>query len=262
MIDTHVHVLAGVDDGARDLRETLALARVASEAGVRTLVATPHVREAEQLAVERIGGLVAETNRALAEARLPVDVLPGGELACPRLGTLSDDQLRAISLGGKSRYILLESPYRAIPGGFEPYIRVLCARGFRPLIAHPERSRAFSTPEKLLPLVRLGSLVQVTAASLVGDFGPKVERSALRLLLTGFVHVVASDAHRADHRLSAFVNVLDRLHKRDPALSTAVEPMVFDTPRRLLDDEDVQPDILAISDGLRRRRLPRALRRR
>ena len=259
MIDLHVHVLAGVDDGARDLRESLALARVASDAGVSTLVATPHVREKEQLAVERIRDLVSEVRRAVAEAQISIEIASGGELAHERLGTLDDSQLRSISLGGSSRYILLETPYRAISGGFEPYVRILVARGFRPLIAHPERSREFSTPDALLPLVRLGSLVQVTAASLVGEFGPKVEQAATRLVRAGLVHVVASDAHRADQRLSAFVNVLGRLHQRDPALARAVEPMVLDTPRRLLDDEDVQPPIPTVGRGLRDR-LPRALR--
>jgi protein-tyrosine phosphatase len=260
VIDLHSHVLPGIDDGAVDEGESLAMAQVAAEGGITTIVATPHVRHDVDVEPASLAGRVGRLNERIAATGICVEIRPGGEVAASRLGSLSDEELRLVSLGGDSRYVLLEASYRQVPGGFGPFVAALHARGFRALIAHPERSPVCAQPELLLPLVRQGALAQVTAASLAGQFGARAQRAAVTLVRAGLVHVIASDAHRADQRLAAFAHVADVVERSVPEALARLEAMVESTPASLLADEDTRPDVPRSLP--RRRRLRLAFRRR
>ncbi len=200
MIDLHSHVLPGIDDGPSSVEGSLALARAAAESGVRTLVATPHIDHTYGLAPARVHEAVERLGVRLREEGIPLDVLPGGEVALSRCSELSDEDLRAVCLGG-GPYVLLESPLQAVAVALEPAVFELQVRGFRVLLAHPERSPIFMRdPERLRRLVDRGALCQITAGSLHGRFGRTVRSYTLTLLREGLVHDVASDAHDDQRR--------------------------------------------------------------
>lgn len=195
MIDLHSHILHGLDDGARGLEESLAIAQAAVADGIDTLAATPHVRDDYPTTAAAMGAAVAELREALAAAAIPLELHRGGEIALNRLGALSDEELRGFALAG-SRYLLLEFPYSGWPLDLPSQIFELQAAGFFPVLAHPERSpEVIASPERLAPLVAAGALVQVTAASLDGRLGRKTQRSGLELVRRGLAHLIASDAH-------------------------------------------------------------------
>src|SRR5204863_7242940 len=93
VIDLHCHILPGVDDGPPTLDETLALARTQVAAGVRQVLATPHVTWDIPTTSRQVAEGVAAVNAALREAELPLEVLPGGEIAITRAADLDDDEL-------------------------------------------------------------------------------------------------------------------------------------------------------------------------
>ena len=172
MIDLHSHILPGIDDGARSLDEALELARQAAADGVTTIAATPHVRSDYPTTAEQMESGVVALRGELARAGIPVDVVHGGELALERLGELTDDDVRRFSFGQSGRYVLLECPYFGSPLELVPAIKALLAGGLTPLLAHPERNPdVIERPERVAALVELGVLVQITAGSVVGDFG-------------------------------------------------------------------------------------------
>ena len=108
---------------------------------------------------------------------IPLEVLPGGEIAIWRLIDLDDETLRALALGG-GPYLLVESPFSPVVGDFEPMVLDLHARGHRVLLAHPERCPAFQRdPARLERLVDAGALVQVTAGSMQRRL--RLDRAAL-----------------------------------------------------------------------------------
>jgi protein-tyrosine phosphatase len=194
VIDLHCHLLPGIDDGPRDMRTVLAMARAHLEAGVTTVAATPHVSwdlATDAAAIQRGLGAV---RLALKEEGIPLHVVSGAEIDVHRAAELSDEELGALALGG-GRWLLLEAPLqRAIP--LEPVVHDLLGRGHLILLAHPERSPALQRdPAALARLARDGVLTQVTASSFVGRFGRTVQRFAERLVEEGLVHTVASDAH-------------------------------------------------------------------
>jgi protein-tyrosine phosphatase len=190
VIDLHCHLLPAIDDGPRDMRTALAMARAHLEAGVTT-VAVSWDLSTDAAAIQR--GL-AELRLALKQAEIPLHVVSGAEIDVHRAAELSDEELGALALGG-GRWLLLEAPLqRAIP--LEPVVHDLLRRGHLILLAHPERSPALQRdPGAVARLARDGVLTQVTASSFVGRFGRTVQRFAEQLVDEGLVHTVASDAH-------------------------------------------------------------------
>ena len=217
MIDLHSHVLAGVDDGARDLAESLAIARMAAVDGITAIAATPHVRDDYPTSPETMERLVAELRREIEREQIAIEVLPGGELALRQALELPDADLRRFGLGGNPALLLLEFPYISWPLGLEDLLLRLRRRGFQPVLAHPERNPdVHADPGRLGPLVEAGALVQLTAASIDGRLGRTVRACARKILDLELGHLVASDAHRAesdsrDVRLSAAVTELGAL---------------------------------------------------
>ncbi len=109
--------------------------------------------------------------------------------------------LRRLTLGD-SRTILLESPLSPSVGAvFERAFDSLQERGYRVLLAHPERAAAFiGNPARLRALVDRGALCSITAQALSGRFGQGPKWFAYELLRDGLVHSVDSDAHDAVNR--------------------------------------------------------------
>jgi protein-tyrosine phosphatase len=197
MIDLHCHVLPGIDDGPATIEGSVALANAAAAAGIRTLVATPHVNRRYPNNPETIGPLVDLLNERLVEDGVPVVVRPGAEIGIAHAPQLSAEQLSRLHLGD-GPWLLLEPSFTHLATGFERTVVDLQRDGHRVVLAHPERCAAFHRDPSLLEsLVNAGALTSITAGALVGRFGEQIRRFALRLARDGLIHNVASDAH--DH---------------------------------------------------------------
>ncbi len=207
MIDLHIHILPGLDDGPRTWESALEMARIAVADGVTTVVATPHLFARRTVELdrlnppERILAKVAEFQERLAEAGIPLRVAAGCEVPlCHEMISLLEAG-QVLTLNGQKRYLCLEMPEMAIPPAAEEICFHLTSQGITPIITHPERNPVFwESPEKLIRLLELGCLAQLTAASLTGDFGWRISRFGKKLVKNGLAHVVASDAHDRSHR--------------------------------------------------------------
>jgi protein-tyrosine phosphatase len=219
MIDLHCHVLPGVDDGPATVEAAIALARGAEEDGISTVVATPHVDWSHpELDSARIRSEVSALQARLDVAGVGITILPGAELAGGRAMELDDAELRRFTLC-EAGCLLLECPLTStlIPF-FTGIARTLAHRGYRVLLAHPERCPIFHrSPEDLDELVGEGMLAQVTAGALTGQYGRAVRDLAFDLVDRGSVHVVASDGH-GGHRPSRIAAELAQA-RIDPSLA-------------------------------------------
>src|SRR5947209_6286704 len=212
MIDTHLHILPGVDDGPQTMEEMLALARLLVEEGVRCAVATPHYNdEFPQRAASEIRARVYEAQRVLDQHGIALRLLAGHE-ALLKPGLVEDVISGRLATLNGSRYLLLELWNSTWLPETERVIFELQAFGITPILAHPERYRVFQRGlERLEPLLRQGVLVQITASSLLGLQGRTAQRIAETLLKRGLVHCIASDAHGLHRRPPATVRGLDRV---------------------------------------------------
>ena len=196
MIDLHTHILWGLDDGARNLEESLDLARAAVADGIEVVAATPHVRDDFPTTASQMESRLTELCSALTGAGVELDLRAGGELALDRLLLLEPEELRRFGLGGNPEYVLLEFPYSGWPLGLADRIFALRRGGTTAVLAHPERNPTVQQdPERIRPLVDAGALVQVTAASVDGRLGKASRKTAFALLERGLAHMLASDAH-------------------------------------------------------------------
>jgi protein-tyrosine phosphatase len=192
MIDLHCHILPGLDDGARDLGDALALARQAREDGIEAVCATPHIRHDHDVPAEGIAGRVRELQGHLDARGIDVRILPGGELAQTEADLLDDAQLRAVTLGGAGGWVLLEPAPGPLDDDLEELVGRLARRGVRTVLAHPERHAGVDFSERLRRLAGAGCLIQWTAEFIAQaePGGPVME-----LAREGLVHLLGSDAH-------------------------------------------------------------------
>jgi protein-tyrosine phosphatase len=198
VIDLHCHLLPGIDDGPATMAESLALAADLAADGVRSAAATPHVHPGHPGVVrDELPDRRAELQRAIDAEGIELQVLPGGEVDLAYGLELGDDELRGLTLGGNGRDLLVETPYGPVSDLFEEQLFSMSLRGFRLLLAHPERNGAFQeNPERLAGVVARGVLLQVTADALLGS--PRRSgsaRSAAELVERGLTSVLASDSH-------------------------------------------------------------------
>ena len=190
--DLHCHILPGIDDGARDLDDAVAMGRQAEADGIQAVCATPHIRHDHDVRIAELPGRLAEVRAAIARSGCGTRILAGGEVAATALEGLDEPELRAVTLGGAGRWILLEPAPGPLDDSLDRAVRHLAARGLRALIAHPERHPATDLVDRLRRLVESGALVQVTGAYLVD---PATRKGMLELASAGVLHVLGSDSH-------------------------------------------------------------------
>ena len=192
MIDIHSHVLAGLDDGARSLEQSVAMIRIAAETGTTDLVASPHANLEFQFDPERVEERLAELQRASDGVRLHrgcdfhlyFDNIHDA-LAHPSKYTINH-----------KRYLLVEFPDVLIAKSTPEVFAQLLESGMTPIITHPERNYLLhKRMAELESWIDSGVLVQVTAQSLLGRFGTEARGVARQLMKRGMVHFIASDAH-------------------------------------------------------------------
>ena len=204
MIDLHCHLLPGIDDGPEDLATALRLARHAVAAGIRTSVVTPHMhpgRYANRSA--NIRAAAANFQQSLDAAGIALKVLCSAEVRLDHeiLSWVGEEQIPYLGHWQGERVMLLEFPHSHVPVGADKLVAWLLKQGIRPMIAHPERNKdILRSIDKLLPFVRLGCLLQVTAGAVAGSFGEYAQARAVDLLSRGWVTILASDAHNMEAR--------------------------------------------------------------
>lgn len=239
MIDLHCHILPGVDDGARTIDDSVAMARMAAAAGTKTIVATPHMLHPQFHVPGPLARVkLEEVRAALAEAKVEIEVVLAGEIhwAGDVPALLASGEL--LPLCESRKYILFELPSSHVPGPFREVCWRFQLAGIFPVLAHPERNAGLAADvESIRPYRDAGIPIQVTAMSLTGDFGRRARKVAETWLSEGLVDLVASDGHSCRSRPP----VLDQAARivRKVAGPTAEDWVLREVPRRLLAGEPV-----------------------
>ena len=180
MRDMHCHILPGVDDGARDLDESLAMLEAAKAAGVTSIVCTPHCREpyfdsdamwdAYELLVAHADGF-------------PLTM--GFEVNHSKLMELGMQWVDYLAFDGSDEFLLELSSQ---------------GKGYQVIIAHPERYRAIQEDVELARrLVKMGCKLQASADFIAGGRLGAEKKPAKKLFEEGLYSYIASDAHCVEH---------------------------------------------------------------
>jgi protein-tyrosine phosphatase len=224
------------------LELSVRLLEIAAAAGTTEIVATPHAnsefRFDETVVRARFEELRAAAPKSIA-AHLGCDFHISYENVMDALRNPGRYTVNGLS------YLTVELPDLVAPDSARQILRKFREIGITPVITHPERNpQVQSKYDVLRSWIGDGCLMQVTAQSLLGRFGPQAGRSASTLMDRGMVHVIASDAHDCEDRPPGldlayrFVKdkygpeLADRLFAENPGAVVAGEPILMDGPQR------------------------------
>ncbi len=232
-IDLHCHWVAGIDDGARTLDDSVAMLRALFEIGFGKVMATPHMRT----------GLFDNGRRELEEAYARTLAVVERADAMPEVGLASEHHLDDLVFGQliageglpypPGHAALVEFPNERFPLRHGERLFELRCKHIRPVLAHPERYKpVWKAIAALDPIVDGGTVLLLDVAALVGKYGREPKKCAERLLTEGYYYAACSDAHRAEDA-DDVANGIERMYElvgREEA-----EFLLIEGPKRILD---------------------------
>ena len=198
MVDLHIHILPGLDDGASSWNEAMDMAVQALDSNVFTVVATSHGNLPGHRKKDEITGykkVFEKFSRRLEWEGLELNVVPGMEVFAdgPYIDRIKNGEL--LTIGGTS-YVLVEFPMDCPARNIYFGLNQMFDQGFSPILAHPERYICVQkVPAHVQEWHEMGTVIQVNKDSRLGGFGRKIQRTAHSLLRHRLADVVASDAH-------------------------------------------------------------------
>jgi protein-tyrosine phosphatase len=252
MIDLHCHILPGLDDGAKTIDDSLAMAEDAIADGITHIVATPHASIDHVFDYDR----VCSARKALSArlgSRLTIATGCDFHLNLENLNAIHRNP-RPYCINQKD-YLLVEFNEFSIPPSMDQSLHELQLAGLHPVVTHPERNAILRTrPERLRNWILQGNFVQVTAGSLTGVFGPIAQELAWLWVGKGWVHFVSSDAHNTARRplklKFAFDEVVRQLGEE------RARALFIENPRAAYDGRPLPyvPDASAAAEPRKRKR--------
>ena len=199
-VDIHSHILPGIDDGAKNIKESLALISEMKKLGFSKVIATPHTYP----------GLYNNTNESIEKSfglitkKVPKDIKIeyGSEYMIDNLLIKKAKNKELLCL--KDNYVLVEMSFISKPIGLYEILYEIKVNDYIPILAHPERY-LFLTMDNMYKIKKFGCLFQANLLSATGYYGKSVRINLDRLLKSGLIDFVGSDIHNIKH-IAAFEN--------------------------------------------------------
>ncbi|NJN40974.1 MAG: capsular biosynthesis protein [Flammeovirgaceae bacterium] len=194
--DIHSHLLPGLDDGVRDFQEALTIIRIFKEKGYKKLITTPHIMsDTYRNNAETISNKLEELRKVMTEERISLQVDAAAEYYLDEtlIQQLHSNQT-LLTFG--NNYLLFETNYLSEPFQLKDFIFQLLTKGYKPILAHPERYQYLLDDfKKIEDLWHRGVLFQLNMLSLVGFYGKPTQLLAQKLIGLGWVNFLGSDFH-------------------------------------------------------------------
>lgn len=199
--DIHCHLIPGVDDGSPDVATSMKLIKRMKSWGIERILSSPHVTE------ETFENSPETLEPPYRKLRKAMDADP--ELADFPLGYHSEYRIDDLLMKRieenrlsplPNNYILIENSFYQEPWNIDQLVFDLQVKGYRPILAHPERYSYYYTRLKRLRQLRdAGLMIQINLLSLAGSYGRAEQKFAEKLIDEGLVDFVGTDLHREAH---------------------------------------------------------------
>ena len=210
MIDLHLHILPGIDDGSGSIEESVKMARKLAGLGFNGVFCTSHyIADSPQTANNQTKNRLREKLQGeLDKAGIKLKLMPGNEIYIdPKMVDFLTTK-KATCLGGdfnarkKNQHVLFELPFYAEVSYLRDIIFELKAKGLVPILAHPERYLFIQKKKEVIfEIVKLGVKLQSNYGSIVGQYGGKAKKIMKFLLKNRLVSYLGTDIHRAEGSL-------------------------------------------------------------
>lgn len=240
MIDLHIHIMPGVDDGSPSMEESVKMAWLAVRSGVHTMTATPHCNIPGEVD-NYDGSQFRENLRALQQEmkrqEIPLTIYSGMEVfGTPQVPSLLDrGKLTPLNDG---KYLLIEFAFEEDLDMIWEVLEGILQRGYTPLIAHPERYFYVGRdPQIAYEWNQMGCRLQMNKGSILGRFGERIQRVAMDLLDHELIACVASDAHSSWRRTPYMTEARDVLEEEFGPDCPVL--LMEENPKRILNSKEV-----------------------
>lgn len=223
LTDWHSHILPGVDDGFKEMEDSLKALAFMEKMGVRHLWLTPHVMEDCPNETDML-------KKKFEELKLEYNGSINLHLASENMiDSLFEDRLEAndfLPLGERGNHLLVETSYFNPPMDLEGVLEEVKRKGYFPVLAHPERYQ-YMDEKDYLRLKEMDILFQANYFSLIGAYGQTAQKKLEWLLKHDMVDLIGSDLHK--------YKVLEMLLDRSPRKKTHLDAItaVRDKSRQL-----------------------------
>ncbi len=197
--DMHSHFLPGIDDGAKDINDSLLLLKTMAELGYKTIITTPHIFvDYHPNTTETIGAALAITQQAIKENNIDITLRAAAEYYLDDYFSQLMDKEPLLAIYNNE--VLVEFSMMFEPPDLAQTLFKMQTSGYKPIIAHPERYQFFHRNlDKYRELKDRGCLLQLNMLSIAGYYGAAVKTVAEQLLEKGMYDYCGSDAHHEKH---------------------------------------------------------------
>ncbi|MDK9866999.1 hypothetical protein AST01_03470 [Staphylococcus equorum] len=216
MIDIHNHILWDVDDGPKTIENSIEMARQAVEIGISHIITTPHYYSGKyEVNKNQLRSQTRILNSKLVELNIPIKLKVGQEVYfSERL--FEDLEFGHIAPIEGTQYILIEMSFIEIPLYAFDFLLKLVEKGYKPIIAHPERYNSIQHNLYILDrLVDIGCVLQMNAGSLLGLYGKPAKKVAKFMIKNCKLHIIGSDAHNNNKRPFLIGKVYNKIHSKE-----------------------------------------------
>lgn len=198
-VDMHSHILPGIDDGSKNVEESLFLISELSNLGYKEFIATPHIHsEYYPNTRATIQEALQTLKQAMVEKGMEIQLSASAEYFLDEHfeKLLESDDL----LPFRENFLLVEQSFFAETPGINEILFKIQTKGYQPILAHPERYTYWANQfERYENLNEQGVLFQVNLMSLVGHYGKTAQKTAKKLIENDMVNFLGTDLHNASH---------------------------------------------------------------
>lgn len=198
--DIHSHLLPGIDDGAQDLDQSIAMINKFVELGYKKLITTPHIMsDMYPNSPNTILPALQLVRDEIHRLNIPIEIDAAAEYFTDDYLFNLIDQEKLLTFHGN--HVLFEFSFHTQPMMMHETIFKMQAKGYKPILAHFERYMYFQDTKQAAEFREKGIKIQVNINSLTGHYGPHPRKQAEHLIDQKLVDVIGTDCHRIEHLL-------------------------------------------------------------
>ncbi len=197
--DVHSHILPGVDHGSQSVEESLEMLQAQLDMGISHVMCTSHVTaETFENTPESLTAAYEELKNAIAREGLPINIYVSAEYRIDEYWTQEYEAGHLLPLPGN--HVLLENSFAQELIGIDNMMFELQVKGYRPILAHPERYRYYNDRRDRYKTLHNASVkFQINILSLAGYFGKGARERALWLIQNNLCDMLGSDMHNMEN---------------------------------------------------------------
>jgi len=199
-VDIHSHLLPGIDDGAKNIDNSIELIQKMSSLGIKNFITTPHVLgDVYPNSTETIKQKLLDVKKELTNrGMLDITLRASAEYMMDEQFSQRLEKNDVLPL--KGNFILVEMSYFNAPLNLYDILFDIQLKGYKPILAHPERYNFYHNAfDNYYKLKKAGCLFQLNLLSLTDHYGKGIRKISERLLSLGMYDFVGTDTHHENH---------------------------------------------------------------